>query len=163
MAAVDAFAYVSFFAEDGVAGSPVVHSEETPSFHWADYVVFTATLVIALGIGVFQAFTGDKQRTTKEYLMGNRLAEKNCVFYITYIYIYIYIYIYMNILYEEQVSRKKCFLLFYHRNYCIFYYFFTYCGFITRSSLKNKKKTNWRPSHFYEITETGGFAAISDI
>ena len=41
-------------------------------FHWADYLVFAATLLIALGIGVFQAFTGDRQKTTKEYLMGNR-------------------------------------------------------------------------------------------
>lgn len=41
-------------------------------FHWADYIVFSATLVVSLGVGVFQAFIGDKQRTTKEYLMGNR-------------------------------------------------------------------------------------------
>ena len=45
-------------------------------FHWADYLVFAATLLIALGIGVFQAFTGDRQKTTKEYLMGNRSVKK---------------------------------------------------------------------------------------
>ena len=50
-------------------------SNQQPSrsyFHWADYVVFIATLVISLGIGVFQAFIGDRQKTTKEYLTGNR-------------------------------------------------------------------------------------------
>ena len=73
MAAVNSWAYVSFFEADGEPGSPGLYSEEeTPGFHWFDYVVFTGTLLIALGIGVFQAFTGDKQRTTKEYLMGNR-------------------------------------------------------------------------------------------
>ncbi len=41
-------------------------------FHIVDYVVFVALLLISLGIGVFQAFTGGKQRTTFEYLMGNR-------------------------------------------------------------------------------------------
>ena len=46
----------------------------TPSktFHWADYLLFIATLLISLGIGLYYAFAGDKQRTTKEYLMGNR-------------------------------------------------------------------------------------------
>ena len=62
--------YVTYFGQQ----APVVHSSDPSSvgFHWADYVVFAATLLIALGIGVVQAFTGDKQRTTKEYLMGNR-------------------------------------------------------------------------------------------
>ena len=63
--------YLNFLAEDELA--PAQRSDPTDvGFHWADYVVFTATLLIALGIGVFQAFTGDRQKTTKEYLMGNR-------------------------------------------------------------------------------------------
>ena len=72
--------YVAYFSQyamhdiDDSPRAPVVHSDDPTSvgFHWADYVVFAATLLIALGIGVVQAFTGDKQRTTKEYLMGNR-------------------------------------------------------------------------------------------
>ncbi|ELU11743.1 hypothetical protein CAPTEDRAFT_112700 [Capitella teleta] len=38
----------------------------------ADYVVFALTLAISLGIGLYHAFTGDRQRTTKDFLMGNR-------------------------------------------------------------------------------------------
>lgn len=45
---------------------------EKASFHWFDYVVFIGVLLLALGVGVFQAFTGDRQRTTSEYLTGNR-------------------------------------------------------------------------------------------
>ena len=78
MAGGNVQSYVAFFNEytkrdhDGY-NAPTVHSDsETVGFHWADYVVFAGTLIIALGIGVVQAFTGDKQRTTKEYLMGNR-------------------------------------------------------------------------------------------
>lgn len=46
---------------------------EKASFHWFDYVVFIGMLLFALGVGVFQAFTGDRQRTTSEYLTCNRL------------------------------------------------------------------------------------------
>ena len=42
------------------------------SFHWFDYVVFSVTLLVSLGIGVFQACTGGKQKSTKEYLLGNK-------------------------------------------------------------------------------------------
>ena len=45
---------------------------ETPRLHWADWVVFVIMLCIALGIGVYYAFTGGRQKTTGEYLMGNR-------------------------------------------------------------------------------------------
>ena len=41
-------------------------------FHAFDYVVFTIMLLISLGIGVYSAFTGGRQKTTSEYLMGNR-------------------------------------------------------------------------------------------
>jgi Na+/proline symporter len=47
-----------------------VEAERT--LHVADYVVFSATLVISLGIGLYHACTGDKQKTTKDFLMGNR-------------------------------------------------------------------------------------------
>ena len=44
-------------------------------FAWYDYLIFIATLVVSLGIGLYFSFAGGKQRTTKEYLMGNRLVS----------------------------------------------------------------------------------------
>ena len=41
-------------------------------FHWADYVVFAVVLLFSAGIGLYHAFAGGRQRTTGEYLMGNR-------------------------------------------------------------------------------------------
>ena len=38
----------------------------------ADYVVFALVLLISAGIGVYYGCTGGKQRTTAEFLMGNR-------------------------------------------------------------------------------------------
>ncbi len=40
-------------------------------FHIADYVIFVGILLISTGIGLYHAFTGGKQRTTKEYFMAN--------------------------------------------------------------------------------------------
>nr|CAB3266302.1 sodium-dependent multivitamin transporter-like [Phallusia mammillata] len=37
-----------------------------------DYVIFISCLVISVLIGVFSAFSGGRQKTTKEYLMANR-------------------------------------------------------------------------------------------
>ena len=42
------------------------------SFHIADYVVFGATIVISIGIGIYYALSGGRQRTTSEYLVGGR-------------------------------------------------------------------------------------------
>ena len=42
------------------------------SFHVADYCVFGAVLLISLGIGLYHALRGGKQKTKGEYLMGNR-------------------------------------------------------------------------------------------
>ena len=42
------------------------------SFHVVDYVVFVAMLLISCGIGIYFACTGGKQKTTDEFLMGNR-------------------------------------------------------------------------------------------
>jgi sodium-coupled monocarboxylate transporter 8/12 len=42
------------------------------SFHAVDYAIFATVLFISLSIGLYHAFTGGKQRTTKEFLMGNR-------------------------------------------------------------------------------------------
>ncbi|XP_052784824.1 sodium-dependent multivitamin transporter-like [Mya arenaria] len=41
-------------------------------FHIADYVIFGATIAISLGIGLYYALSGGKQRTTSEYFVGNR-------------------------------------------------------------------------------------------
>lgn len=41
-------------------------------FHIADYVVFGISMLISLGIGLYHAFAGGRQRTTSEYLMGDR-------------------------------------------------------------------------------------------
>lgn len=40
-------------------------------FHIADYMVMAAFLLISLGIGVYYGLI-QKQRTTEEYLLGNR-------------------------------------------------------------------------------------------
>ncbi|KAK3095438.1 hypothetical protein FSP39_014685 [Pinctada imbricata] len=41
-------------------------------FHIADYVIFIVTIVVSLGIGIFYALSGGRQRTTSEFLVGNR-------------------------------------------------------------------------------------------
>ncbi|XP_076454438.1 sodium-coupled monocarboxylate transporter 1-like [Babylonia areolata] len=42
------------------------------SFHIADYIVFGITIVVSIGIGIYYALAGDRQRTTSEYLVGGR-------------------------------------------------------------------------------------------
>ena len=42
------------------------------SFHIADYSIFAVTIIVSLGIGLYYALSGGKQRTTSEYLVGNR-------------------------------------------------------------------------------------------
>ncbi|XP_035825115.1 sodium-coupled monocarboxylate transporter 1-like [Aplysia californica] len=42
------------------------------SFHIGDFVVFGLTIVVSIGIGIFHAFSGGRQRTTAEYLVGGR-------------------------------------------------------------------------------------------
>ncbi|XP_041355395.1 sodium-coupled monocarboxylate transporter 1-like [Gigantopelta aegis] len=43
-----------------------------PTFGAADYVVFALMLLVSAGIGVFYAFWGGRQKTTKEFLMADR-------------------------------------------------------------------------------------------
>ncbi|XP_069103671.1 sodium-dependent multivitamin transporter-like [Argopecten irradians] len=45
---------------------------EVPSLVLADYLVFAAALLVSLAIGVYYALSGGRQKTTKEYLLGNR-------------------------------------------------------------------------------------------
>ena len=47
-------------------------STEPRSFHVVDYAIFALVLLVSLSIGFYHAFTGGKQRTTKEYLLANR-------------------------------------------------------------------------------------------
>ena len=54
----DSGKFIGAFAED--------------EFKWYDYLIFVATLIISLGIGVYSALSGGGQKTTKEYLMANR-------------------------------------------------------------------------------------------
>ena len=40
--------------------------------HWADYLVLVGFLVISLAIGIYHSLTGGRQKTTSEFIMGNR-------------------------------------------------------------------------------------------
>jgi Na+/proline symporter len=39
---------------------------------YADYILFGASLVLSLAIGIYYSRSGGKQRSVEEYLMGNR-------------------------------------------------------------------------------------------
>lgn len=39
---------------------------------YVDYIVFGASLLISLAVGVYYSRSGGKQRSVEEYLMGNR-------------------------------------------------------------------------------------------
>ena len=41
-------------------------------FHIVDYILFVVMLLVSLGIGIYSSCTGGRQKTTSEYLMGNR-------------------------------------------------------------------------------------------
>lgn len=47
-------------------------NEKRLGFATVDYVVFAISVAISVGIGIFHAMTGGRQKTTSEYLMGNR-------------------------------------------------------------------------------------------
>lgn len=42
------------------------------SLQWLDYVVMASFLAVSLGIGVYHSVTGGRQRTTAEFISGNR-------------------------------------------------------------------------------------------
>ena len=46
--------------------------------HYADYIVFVCVLVLSMGVGLYYAMTGGKQRTTSEFLMGDRTLKVGC-------------------------------------------------------------------------------------
>ncbi|KAJ8310441.1 hypothetical protein KUTeg_012306 [Tegillarca granosa] len=61
------------YSEQGHLQTASVRKMDTQhSFHFADYIVFAAAIVISIGIGIYYAFSGGKQRTTSEFLVGNR-------------------------------------------------------------------------------------------
>ncbi len=39
--------------------------DEVPGFHWLDYVLFALMLLVSLGIGIYAALSGGKQKTTR--------------------------------------------------------------------------------------------------
>jgi len=44
----------------------------TVSLGWLDYVVLAVFLAISLGIGIYHALSGGRQRTTEEFILANR-------------------------------------------------------------------------------------------
>ncbi len=54
---------------------PEKHSspgEISDLFGWPEYVVFGMMLAVSAGIGLFYGCTGNKQKTTSDFLMGGR-------------------------------------------------------------------------------------------
>ncbi|XP_064455843.1 putative sodium-dependent multivitamin transporter [Ornithodoros turicata] len=47
-------------------------ADELKVFRAADYAVFTVMLVVSSLIGIYYRFTGDRQRTAREYLLANK-------------------------------------------------------------------------------------------
>ena len=50
----------------------IMISDKSRGFHVVDYAIFALVLLVSLSIGFYHAFTGGRQRTTKEYLLANR-------------------------------------------------------------------------------------------
>ena len=44
----------------------------TVTLGWLDYVVLAVFLAISLGIGIYHALSGGRQRTTEEFILANR-------------------------------------------------------------------------------------------
>ena len=48
------------------------HIGNTFIFGMWDYIVLAITLLVSSGIGVYYRFTGGRQKTAKEYLLGDQ-------------------------------------------------------------------------------------------
>ena len=46
--------------------------EPASALRWPDYLILASFLVISLGIGLYHALTGGRQKTTSEFIMANR-------------------------------------------------------------------------------------------
>ena len=46
--------------------------DSSNSFQIADYAIFGVTIAISIGIGIYYALSGSRQRTTSDYLVGGR-------------------------------------------------------------------------------------------
>ena len=46
---------------------------ERKTLHWGDYVVFGASLLASLAIGLYQGWKNRRRQNTEEFLMANRL------------------------------------------------------------------------------------------
>jgi hypothetical protein len=42
----------------------------TSRFHWPDYAILAATLIVSAGIGLFYGYFGPKQKTASDFLLG---------------------------------------------------------------------------------------------
>ena len=45
---------------------------DSPSFHWADYLIFILVLVISTAIGIFFAWRDRKKQNAADFLLGGR-------------------------------------------------------------------------------------------
>lgn len=48
------------------------YTDEPATFSVWDYVVFTVVLLISAGIGLYHAFSGNRQTSTEEYMLASR-------------------------------------------------------------------------------------------
>jgi hypothetical protein len=50
---------------------------EALALHWADYLILVLFLCISIGIGIYQACSGGRQKTTSEFIQGDRQLKVN--------------------------------------------------------------------------------------
>lgn len=52
------------------AEADICHPEDHPRFHWVDYIVLAAMVIVSCGIGTFYAYFSEKQKTSSDFLLG---------------------------------------------------------------------------------------------
>ena len=52
--------------------SLTMSSSPVATLYWADYVILAAFLALSIAIGVYHSLTGERQRTTDDFIMANR-------------------------------------------------------------------------------------------
>ena len=58
-------------------------SDEGARFGVLDYLVLGFTLSVSSGIGIYYRFTGGKQKTAEEYLLGDKRMSVVCLKYLS--------------------------------------------------------------------------------